>query len=94
MKPILLMLSLFIFGLAAQAEPRVYELAVPAVQCSYSSEKAEQAARRAHPGVWAKADPRAHKIVVRFEDEQTSLDAVVASLGGSGYEVARRKQLR
>ena len=79
---------------AARAEPRVYELSVPAVQCSYSSEKAEQAAHQAGAVAYAKADPRAHKLTVRFEDEETSLEAITTALAAKGYRVERHEQLR
>lgn len=81
-------------ALVMQAEPRVYELSLPSVHCSYSSEKAEQAARQADSQLYAKADPKAHKIVVRFEDERTSIEAIAAALARRGYEVARQTQLR
>ena len=79
---------------AGQAEPRVYELSVPAVQCSYSSEKAVKAVEGAVPISYVKADPKAHKLTVRFEDEETSLQAITSALQAKGYAVAREKQLR
>jgi len=89
-------IALFALGLAtvAHAEARVYELSVPAVQCSYTSEKAENAARQAAPGLYAKGDPEHHMITVRFEDDQTSIDAIASALAGQGYSVKSRKQLR
>ena len=38
--------------------------------------------------------PKAHKVTVRFEDEETSLDAITTALSDRGYQVARQKQLR
>lgn len=93
-KPAALTLCTLLVALAAAAEPRVYELSLPAVQCSYSSEKAEQAARTVDPSLYAEADPRSHKLVVRFEDESTSIEAITAALGSRGYQVARQQQLR
>ena len=92
----LLSLALLSLGLAAaaHAEARVYELSVPAVQCSFSSEKAENTARQVAPGLYAKGDPEHQKITVRFEDEQTSIDAIATALAGQGYPVKSRKQLR
>ena len=86
--------ALVTLAAAAHGEPRVFELSVPSVQCSYSSEKAEVAARKADPNLYAKADHRAHKILVRFEEERTSIDAISAALSAQGYEVKGRKQLR
>ena len=79
---------------SASAEPRVYELMIPGVQCSYTSEKAEKAARRADPALYAKADPRRRTLVVRFEDDQTSIDAIETALAERGYPAEDRKQLR
>jgi copper chaperone CopZ len=79
---------------AAHAEPRVYELSVPAVQCSYSSQKAVEIVEAAVPISYVKADPRAHRVTVRFEDEKTSLEAITTALSAQGYSVKRQKQLR
>ena len=94
MKSPLLLLALLCLGAPAHAEPRVYELSVPAVQCSYSSEKAIQAVEQAVPISYATADPKAHKLTVRFEDEETSLAAITAALGARGYAVKRQTKLR
>jgi copper chaperone CopZ len=91
-------LALFLaqWGLAApaQAEPRVYELSVPAVQCAYSSEKAVKVVEDAVPISYVKADPKAHRVTVRFEDQETSLEAITTALAAKGYSVKRQKQLR
>ena len=91
--PLQALLLLCLAG-AGQAEPRVYELSVPAVQCSYSSEKAVKAVEGAVPISYVKANPKAHKLTVRFEDEETSLQAITSALQAKGYAVAREKQLR
>ena len=92
----LLFLALALVGVsgAAAADPRVYELSVPAVQCAYSSEKAMKAVEGAVPISYVRADPKAHKVTVRFEDAETSIEAIVAALDTKGYAVKRKKQLR
>ena len=94
MKPILVSFALVLFAAAAYAEPRVWELQVPGVQCSYTSEKAIQAVESAVPVSFVKADPKAHKVTVRFEDEETSLDAITTALAAKGYAVKGQKKLR
>ncbi len=94
MKSVFLALAVQAFASSAYAELRVYELSVPAVQCPYSSERAVQAVEGAVPISYVRADPKAHKVTVRFEDEETSLDAIATALGDRGYQVVRQKRLR
>ena len=94
MKPVLLSLALILLSAASDAEPRVFELNVPGVQCSYTSEKAIEAVESAVPVSFVKADPKSHKVTVRFEDETTSLHAITTALAARGYAVKGSKQLR
>lgn len=89
-----LLLALGALPAPGHAEPRVYELSVPAVQCAYSSEKAEKAVLGSVPVSYARADPAAHKVTVRFEDEETSIEAIAAALADQGYAVSREKKVR
>ena len=78
LRPALALLVLLATGSLASAEARVYELVVPSVQCSYTSEKAEKAARSAHPALAPHAplsDPETCPVATR--DAMTSTNIVL-----------------
>ena len=90
-------LTIAIFSLslagAAHAEPAVYEIPVSGVVCGGTAAYAEAAVRRAGEIQSVRADAETHTVLARFDDDTTSLDAIVESLRASGLESGEAKRI-
>ncbi len=92
------LVSAAVFSLAlagvAQAEPAIYEIPTAGVVCGGTAAQAEAAVRRAGDVQSVSADPATHKVVARFDDEQTDVDAIVRALEGSGLKPGEPKRIK
>jgi copper chaperone CopZ len=77
----------------AVGENAIYEIPTAGVVCGGTAAQAEAAVRRAGAVESVKADPGTHVVVARFDDETTSLDAILASLRESGMETGEPKRI-
>jgi len=83
-----------LFASLAQAEPAVYEIPSSGVICGGTAAHAEMAVHRAGEVESVEADPARHTVVAQFDDDVTSLAAIVDSLRASGLETGEPKRLR